>query len=84
MLEPADPPRTFTEDAWNKFSIREVEQKGREADPEHKYRASKVLAEKAAWQFMDDHPELNWGLTTISAPAPSSCLHHPHSGYSRV
>ena len=49
MLEPADPPRTFTEDDWNNFSIMEVEQKGRGAEAEHKYRASKVLAEKAAW-----------------------------------
>ncbi|KAG8880801.1 methylglyoxal reductase (NADPH-dependent) gre2 [Tulasnella sp. 332] len=43
------------ESNWNTFSVKEVEEKGKDADPMHIYRASKVLAERAAWSFMADN-----------------------------
>lgn len=55
VLEPAEPPKTFTERDFNKFSIAEVEKKGAEAGPFHAYRASKALAEEAAWKYSKEH-----------------------------
>ena len=46
VIQPADHQQTLTEKDWNELSIREVNAKGREATPLHKYRASKALAEK--------------------------------------
>lgn len=40
---------------WNEHSVRDVEQKGGAAGPGAMYRASKTLAEKAAWAFLDEH-----------------------------
>lgn len=55
VLEPAEPPKTFDESNFNKFSIAEVEKKGGEAGPFHLYRASKALAEEAAWKYSKEH-----------------------------
>lgn len=52
VLEPVEPVHTFTEEDWNQVSIDEVEKKGTEAWRMHWYRASKTLAERAAWDFM--------------------------------
>jgi len=30
--------------------------------------ASKVLAEKAAWKFLVDNPEVTWGIATVNPP----------------
>ncbi|KAL7411337.1 D-lactaldehyde dehydrogenase [Mrakia frigida] len=68
IIEPATPPHTFTEKDWNEFSIKEVAEKGAAADGGHKYRASKVLAEKAAWKFLVDNPEVTWGIATVNPP----------------
>ncbi|KAL5531910.1 hypothetical protein ACEPAF_5473 [Sanghuangporus sanghuang] len=38
---------TFDEHSWNEGSLAEVAEKGRDASPMTKYRASKILAEKA-------------------------------------
>lgn len=43
---------TFTESDWNQQSIDEVNEKGVDAWRMHWYRASKTLAERAAWDFM--------------------------------
>jgi len=52
MKEPGT--ATFTETDWNEESIREVSEKGVDAWRMHWYRASKTLAERAAWQYMED------------------------------
>lgn len=55
VLEPVEPVHTFAEEDWNQVSIDEVEKKGTEAWRMHWYRASKTLAERAAWDFMKEH-----------------------------
>ncbi len=53
---------------WNTYSPTYVEQKGKNAGI-HKYRASKVLAERAAWKFMEDNKDMvKFDLTTILPP----------------
>lgn len=66
----ADPnPRVFSEEDWNGQSIREVQTKGKDAHPADKYRASKTLAEKAAWKFVDENKtELHWDLVVLNPP----------------
>ncbi|CCO29407.1 Putative uncharacterized oxidoreductase C513.07 [Rhizoctonia solani AG-1 IB] len=57
----------FTENDWNTFSLREVETKGRAAAGGDKYRASKTLAEKAAWAFVQErNPKFD--IATINPP----------------
>ncbi|THH28646.1 hypothetical protein EUX98_g5549 [Antrodiella citrinella] len=64
-----DDPRVFTEEMWNKQSIDEIEQKGSKSSPSHWYRASKTLAEKAAWDFVKDHKsEISWDLVAMNPP----------------
>lgn len=50
---------------FNDFSIKEVEEKGKDAAGGHKYRASKSLAEKAAWSYCKAH---DIPLVTINPP----------------
>ncbi|KAH6903379.1 D-lactaldehyde dehydrogenase [Coprinopsis sp. MPI-PUGE-AT-0042] len=60
-------PSRFSEKDWNESSIKEVEQKGREADPASKYRASKTLAEKAAWAFYDENRDkVEWDISVLN------------------
>ncbi|KAG8900558.1 methylglyoxal reductase (NADPH-dependent) gre2 [Tulasnella sp. 403] len=59
----------FDESDWNEESPIEVEVKGRNASAIHKYRASKVLAERAAWDFVHANKDsLNFDLVTICPP----------------
>ncbi|TXT08613.1 hypothetical protein VHUM_02741 [Vanrija humicola] len=48
-------PHTYEEDHWNAYSVREVKEKGRDATPGDKYRASKTLAEQAFWKWIEDN-----------------------------
>ncbi|KAF8877686.1 D-lactaldehyde dehydrogenase [Infundibulicybe gibba] len=60
----------FTEENWNDASAKVVEEKGRDASSWSKYRASKTLAEKAAWDLYNKHkPELEWDLVVILPPS---------------
>ncbi|KAK0460571.1 D-lactaldehyde dehydrogenase [Desarmillaria tabescens] len=60
---------TLSEADWNEQSPKEVEEKGRDALPNIKYRVSKALAEKAAWSFYEGHKsEFSWDLTVIHPP----------------
>ncbi|KAI0635003.1 D-lactaldehyde dehydrogenase [Trametes polyzona] len=66
-------PRVLDENDWNEESVKEVEVKGRDASPMHKYRASKVLAEKAAWAFYEREKnrlgeDLGWDLVVVNPP----------------
>ncbi|KAB5590688.1 D-lactaldehyde dehydrogenase [Ceratobasidium theobromae] len=63
ILDPSKPTGTvFTDDDWNTWSVRQVEEKGRDAGHD-KYRASKVLAEQAAWE--EAKKQTRWDLVTI-------------------
>ncbi|THU84024.1 D-lactaldehyde dehydrogenase [Dendrothele bispora CBS 962.96] len=62
-------PTVFSEHDWNEESVKEVEDKGRSASVHTKYRASKVLAEKAAWDLYNKNKsELSWDLVVINPP----------------
>ncbi|KAL5521316.1 hypothetical protein ACEPAG_9240 [Sanghuangporus baumii] len=54
---------TFDEHSWNEGSITEVAEKGRDVSPLRKYHASKTLAEKAVWDFVERNKHrLTWDL----------------------
>ncbi|KAF8873071.1 D-lactaldehyde dehydrogenase [Infundibulicybe gibba] len=66
MTSRAEP---FTENNWNDASVQVVEEKGRDAASISKYRASKTLAEKAAWDLYNEHKsELKWDFAVIIPP----------------
>ncbi|KAL0956958.1 hypothetical protein HGRIS_003059 [Hohenbuehelia grisea] len=71
-------PILFTEEDWNEQSILIVEKEGRAAPNIIKYRASKTLAEKAAWKFMENHKdEISWDLVAINPPFVFGPMTHP-------
>ncbi|KAG8747006.1 methylglyoxal reductase (NADPH-dependent) gre2 [Ceratobasidium sp. 414] len=57
----------YTEVDWNTFSTKEVEEKGKGAAGGDKYRASKTLAERAAWAEVETKKP-TWDLATINPP----------------
>jgi len=62
------PPYTYTEADWNDVSEGIVREQGKKASAVHKYRASKTLAERAAWKFVAENPGLGWDLVTVNPP----------------
>ncbi|CCM04248.1 uncharacterized protein FIBRA_06415 [Fibroporia radiculosa] len=69
LMNVQDTPRVFTEADWNEQAIAEVREKGRAAAQQTKYRASKTLAERAAWNFMEKNKDaLMWDLVVINPP----------------
>lgn len=68
ILDPSKPAGTiYTEDDWNTFSLNEVEKKGKGAAAMEKYRASKTLAEKAAWAHVETNKP-KWDIATVNPP----------------
>lgn len=67
-------PYNFTEKDWNEYSIDIVEKQGRAAPVFHWYRASKSLAEQAAWNFVKGAPNVQFDLVTINPPFVSCCV----------
>lgn len=60
-------PTVFDESSWNETHARESAEKGEEQEPLSAYRASKTLAEKAAWEFVQQN-KLPWDLVSINPP----------------
>lgn len=61
--------RVFNETEWNQQSLTEVETKGRGTTAAHKYRASKTLAERAAWAFYEENKsKVKFDLAVINPP----------------
>lgn len=60
-------PHTFTEDDWNENSPAQLEEKGKDVAPSDAYRASKTLAERAAWKFVQENKP-KWDLVTLCPP----------------
>ena len=56
------PGKVYSEADWNPIT-----REGALADPVTGYRASKTLAERAAWQFVDDEKP-NFTIATINPP----------------
>ncbi|KAH9855672.1 D-lactaldehyde dehydrogenase [Lenzites betulinus] len=70
MVRLTNVPHTYTEDDWNDEAVDIVQREGRNSPNALKYFASKVLAERAAWKFYEDHKnEVAWDITTIAPPA---------------
>ncbi|KAJ3559129.1 hypothetical protein NM688_g524 [Phlebia brevispora] len=62
-------PCVYTEENWNELSVKTVKEKGREAGADHKYCASKVLAERAVWDFVESHKgKLPFDVVTLCPP----------------
>ncbi|KAJ7869111.1 D-lactaldehyde dehydrogenase [Mycena olivaceomarginata] len=60
-------PKTFSELDWNEQAPREAAEMGRAAPAMTKYRASKALSERAAWDFVERHKgELHWDLVVLN------------------
>ncbi|KAF5353764.1 hypothetical protein D9757_012943 [Collybiopsis confluens] len=69
VLEVQLMPNIFNEENWNNESVKEAEELGRKAPAMSKYRASKSLAEKTAWKFVDDNKDkLKWDLIVLNPP----------------
>lgn len=61
--------RVYTEDDWNQLSIDQVKGMGDNTPPSASYRASKSLAEKAAWIFVEQHKsEIGFDLVSMCPP----------------
>ncbi|KAG2137915.1 hypothetical protein DEU56DRAFT_736589 [Suillus clintonianus] len=69
VLRDTPTPSTFSELDWNEQCLEIVREKGREAPNMMKYRASKTLAEKAAWEFWNTHKgNVGWDLSVLNPP----------------
>ncbi|KEP47717.1 NAD-dependent epimerase/dehydratase family protein, partial [Rhizoctonia solani 123E] len=63
ITDPTQPAGTiYTDDDWNTWSVKQMEEKGKNAGWD-KYRASKVLAERAAWEEVKK--QNRWDLVAI-------------------
>ncbi|KAI0368229.1 D-lactaldehyde dehydrogenase [Pilatotrama ljubarskyi] len=61
------PTGTYTEETWNDPAVKALEDKGKNAPNVIKYDASKTLAERAAWTFMQDHKtKVKFDLSVIN------------------
>ncbi|KAJ7600746.1 hypothetical protein C8J56DRAFT_16655 [Mycena floridula] len=62
-------PKVFSELNWNEQALKIVEESGKNAPNIAKYRASKTLAEKAAWQIYNENKgKVAWDLVVINPP----------------
>ncbi|WVW79105.1 hypothetical protein I302_101070 [Kwoniella bestiolae CBS 10118] len=60
---PGGPPTKYDERDWNKVDLETCDKLGSDAPGDSKYRASKVLAEKAFWKFLEDEKPAFDGVT---------------------
>ncbi|EIW83698.1 D-lactaldehyde dehydrogenase [Coniophora puteana RWD-64-598 SS2] len=59
-------PRTFSELDWNEECLKNLERLGSDVSPNDIYAASKVLAERGAWDFWkDNRPTVQWDLAVL-------------------
>ncbi|EJF56384.1 D-lactaldehyde dehydrogenase [Dichomitus squalens LYAD-421 SS1] len=65
-----DSGRTYTEEDWADYAVKEVEEKGRNVNFE--YTASGVLAERAAWKFYEENKErVSWDISVTNPGWPT-------------
>ncbi|KAJ3576029.1 hypothetical protein NP233_g699 [Leucocoprinus birnbaumii] len=59
--------KIYTENDWNDDSVELVKKLGKDAKASDKYQASKVYAERAAWDFVKAHEaEISWDLCALN------------------
>ncbi|TFK86171.1 NAD(P)-binding protein [Polyporus arcularius HHB13444] len=71
--------RVLDESDWNEHSVKEVREKGGKAWGRDIYRASKTLAERAAWKLYEEERAkggLEWDLVTLNPPLVYGPLIH--------
>ena len=69
VLTSTTEPATYDESSWNEPAIAEAAGKGDKTPLMVAYRASKTLAEKAAWKFIEENKsEIGWDLVVINPP----------------
>ncbi|KAJ7209032.1 hypothetical protein C8J57DRAFT_1201092 [Mycena rebaudengoi] len=69
VLQDESEPKTFSELDWNEHVLQHVAEKGSTASGHAKYRAAKVLGERAAWEFVEKHKDrLGWDLVVLNPP----------------
>ncbi|KXN81602.1 Putative NADPH-dependent methylglyoxal reductase GRP2 [Leucoagaricus sp. SymC.cos] len=80
MVQPTEP-RLFSEEDWNTASVEDVKMNGKNANPTSGYRASKTLAERAAWDFFaENKSKTNWDLVVLNPPVVVGPPIHEVSG----
>ncbi|KIJ41091.1 hypothetical protein M422DRAFT_172737, partial [Sphaerobolus stellatus SS14] len=76
-----DPARVISHEHWNRLSEKDVYECSPEMLPMIAYMTSKVLAERAAWNFVEKHPEMDLITllpTTVYGPlAPTHVVKDP-------
>ncbi|KAF8987319.1 D-lactaldehyde dehydrogenase [Cyathus striatus] len=74
-------PTVLTEKDWNEGAVQFVEEQGAKSPGQMKYVASKVLAEKAAWKFYEEHKkDLPYDFLVVNAPWPGINQRDKESG----
>lgn len=57
----------YNETDWGKIPVENCKEKGRDAAGSDKYEASKILSERAAWDFIEEHKnEVKFDLVAIN------------------
>lgn len=75
MLNGDQPVKEYDENDWNTYSPRIVEEKGKDAPGSDSYRASKVLAERAGWDFIkNEKPQFDFA--TVNPPLVFGKIKH--------
>lgn len=65
----APEPGIWSEDDWNDTALEQLKADGKNAHYLVKYRASKVLAERAAWEFYEENKgKVGWDLVVLNPP----------------
>ncbi|KAF9025335.1 D-lactaldehyde dehydrogenase [Hymenopellis radicata] len=60
---------TLSETDWNEPALKACEEKGKDASVADMYCASKVLSERTAWSFVEQHKaEIKWDLAVFCPP----------------
>ncbi|KAJ7590474.1 D-lactaldehyde dehydrogenase [Mycena floridula] len=66
---PGMAPKIFDDTDWNTYAVKVVAESGRAAPNVEKYRASKVLAERATWEFYEQNKSaIEWDLVVLNPP----------------
>ncbi|KAJ3573248.1 hypothetical protein NP233_g2543 [Leucocoprinus birnbaumii] len=75
-------PTVFSEEDWNTTSLEDISRNGINAEPESAYRASKTIAERAAWDFWEKHrSEVAWDLVVTNPTVVfGPCIHEISGG----
>lgn len=69
ILRIPEQPTVFSEKDWNEQAVEDVKANGRNATGLSKYSASKVLAERAAWEFVEKNKaRIAWDLVVVNPP----------------